>query len=301
MNREYGRWLSVYGWYVLLGFLASTGAAAFAQGGSASVHGSKRMAFEVVSIKPSWRNYFGFAPQAETTATQPDGYRAIDQSMIATITFAYLPLSYSWTNESKPLNQPKWLGDEYDIDARVAPADMAAWQKQGPGKEMLSAMLRSMLEERCKIAVHWVPGQTAGYALVVGKHGPKMRKSTPGEAIPPDSFPVRVGNVFYPDARHVARGKGDSRTDYPYYNISMEAMAGVLSTMFEVPVVDQTGLSGNYDLVLNKRQPVEGGAGPDPGDESSKWDLEADGLKLVPMKVATRRLVIDHIEKPSAN
>jgi uncharacterized protein (TIGR03435 family) len=303
VNKKFGSWFNVGGTYLVLvvAGMSLTGVATVAQTAQGLGAGAKRMAFEVVSIKPSWRNYFGFAPQAETTATQPDGYRAIDQPMIATITFAYLPMSYSWTNESKPLNQPKWLGDEYDIDARVAPADMAAWQNQGRQQEMWKAMLRSMLEDRCKIAVHWVPGQTSGYALVVGKHGPKMKKATPGETIPPNSFPVQVGNAFYPDARHVARGKGDPRTDYPYYNISMEAMAGVLSMMFEVPVVDQTGLGGNYDLVLNKRQAVEGEPGSDPGGEANKWDLEADGLKLVPMKVATRRLVIDHIEKPSAN
>lgn len=306
VKREIGSRLKVCGKALLLAgagmMLAGDVAIAQAsQGPEGSGAGGKRMAFEVVSIRPSWRNFFGAAPERETWATQPDGYRAIDQPLISTIIFAYLPTSYSWTSESKPLNQPKWAGDEYDIDARVAPADMAAWQRQGPQQEMWKAMLRSMLEDRCKIAVHWVPGQTSGYALVVGKHGSKMKKSTPGETIPPNGLHVRVGNVFYPDATFFPRSKGDPRTDYPFYNISMQAMAGWLSMLFEAPVVDQTGLGGNYDLVLNKRQEMGGESGSDPGGEASKWDLEADGLKLVPMKVPSRRLVIDHIEKPSAN
>jgi uncharacterized protein (TIGR03435 family) len=306
VNRGLGGRLNVCGKALLLvgaGILwAGVGAVAQVQQGTAvNDAGGKRIAFEVVSIRPSWRNYFGSAPEAETTATRPDGYRAIDQPLISTIIFAYLPMSYSWTSESKPLNQPKWLGDEYDIEAKVAAADMKAWQAQGPQQEMWKAMLRSMLEDRCKIAVHWLPGQTQGYALVVGKHGPKIKKSTPGEAIPPNGLHVRVGNVVYPDATFFPWRKGDGRTDLPFYNISMAAMAGWLSVNFEAPVVDQTGLDGNYDLVLNKRQEMGGEPGSDPSGETSRWDLEADGLKLVPMKVASRRLVIDHIEKPSAN
>jgi len=213
-----------------------------------------------------------------------------------------MPRSYYLTNENKILNQPGWTGDKYDIQAKVAPSDMAEWQKQGRmGGEMLSAMLRSMLEDRCKLAVHWVPGQTSGYALVVGKHGSKLKKATP--PIPPNGIQVRVGDQNYPDARYFPHAKGDARTDVPFYNISMEALAGWLSMLFETPVLDQTGLTGNYDLVLNKRekQDMEDESAPDPRGESSRWDMEALGLKLVPMKVPTRRLVIDHIERPSAN
>jgi uncharacterized protein (TIGR03435 family) len=259
---------------------------------------AKRMAFEVVSIRPSWR----WLPEMETLETQPDGYRARAQPLISTIIFAYMPRSYYLTNENKILNQPGWTGDKYDIQAKVAPSDMAEWQKQGRmGGEMLSAMLRSMLEDRCKLAVHWVPGQTSGYALVVGKHGSKLKKATP--PIPPNGIQVRVGDQNYPDARYFPHAKGDARTDVPFYNISMEALAGWLSMLFETPVLDQTGLTGNYDLVLNKRekQDMEDESAPDPRGESSRWDMEALGLKLVPMKVPTRRLVIDHIERPSAN
>jgi uncharacterized protein (TIGR03435 family) len=79
----------------------------------------------------------------------------------------------------------------------------------------------------------------------------------------------------------------------------MEALAGFLSELIEAPVLDQTGLAGNYDLVLNKL-PKEDVAESDPG-RPIEWDVEPLGLKLVPMKVPTRRLVIDHIERPSAN
>jgi len=260
---------------------------------------TKPMAFEVVSIRPSKRGFFGASPERETLETQPDGYRAVDQPLVSTIAFAYLPHSREWTPESEPLNQPGWAHDEYDIEAKVAPADMAEWQKQEPQKEMLSAMLRTMLEDRCKLVVHWVPGQTSGFALVVGKHGPKLKKAVPGESVPPNGYPVRIGMERVPGATFFPIPKGDKRTDLPFYNISMEVLAEFLSELVEAPILDQTGLADNYDLVLNKL-PKEDGSESDPGP-SIGWDVEPLGLKLVRMKVPTRRLVIDHIERPSGN
>ncbi len=84
----------------------------------------------------------------------------------------------------------------------------------------------------------------------------------------------------------------------PIYNISMTLLAAWLSENMETTVLDQTGLAGNYDLVLNRRETEQKAPNPDP---LNKWDLDALGLKLVPMKVPSRRLVIDHIERPSAN
>jgi len=267
-----------------------------ASGGKALA--AKRMAFEVVSIRPSARGFFGGAsPERETPDIQPDGYRAVDQPLISTIIFAYLPMSYSLTPDSKPLNQPSWSGDEYDIQAKVAPADMAEWQKQGPQKEMLSAMLRTMLEDRCKLAVHWITSQTTGYTLIVAKHGPKLKKAIPGEPVPPNGRPVRISNVMVPGATYFPISKGDPRTDLRFYNISMEALAAWLSMYAETPILDQTGLAGNYDVVLLKRA-KEDVSDFDPGP-SIGYDV--DGLKLVSSKVPTKRLVIDHIERPSTN
>jgi len=257
------------------------------------------MAFEVVSIRPSKRGFFGASQERESRETQPDGYRAEDQPLVSTIDFAYFPDSHQWPPEPGPSNLPSWVGDQYDIQAKVAPADMAEWQKQGPQKDMLSAMLRTMLEDRCKLVVHWVPGEASGYALVVGKHGPNLKKATPDEPVPPNGYHVRLGMVMVPGATYFPWRKGDGRTDLPFYNISMEVLAEWLSGEMEMPIVDKTGLLGNYDVVLHKRSKEDQSAS-DPGP-SIEWDFEASGLKLVPLKVPTKRLVIDHIERPSAN
>ena len=64
---------------------------------------------------------------------------------------------------------PSWLDSErYDIVAKV-PKDAPTGQ--------IPSMLQSLLAERFRMSVHWETKQTPGYALVVGKSGPKLTKS----------------------------------------------------------------------------------------------------------------------------
>lgn len=67
------------------------------------------------------------------------------------------------------------------------------------------------------------------------------------------------------------------------------------------PVIDKTGLSGNYDFVIEfAREFGPGDTDLDgaPFPEALKNQL---GLKLVPQAGAVDTLVVDHIEQPSPN
>jgi uncharacterized protein (TIGR03435 family) len=88
----------------------------------------------------------------------------------------------------------------------------------------------------------------------------------------------------------------------------------LLERMIDHPVVDQTGLTGVYDIDLQWVPPAGLGpvdpvasAGYPPRDASVKADsifgaLEAAGLKLQAGKHAFDILVIDHVERvPSEN
>jgi uncharacterized protein (TIGR03435 family) len=90
-------------------------------------------------------------------------------------------------------------------------------------------------------------------------------------------------------------------------------LAGVLQgAVLDRPVVDQTGLTGKFDFVL-KWTPDEsqfGGLGARPpgaaDDPAAPPDLftamqQELGLKLEATKAQTEVLVIDKVEKPSAN
>ena len=70
-------------------------------------------------------------------------------------------------------------------------------------------------------------------------------------------------------------------------------------------VVDQTGLTGTYDFTLTwSEQSVASGAGQENGaDAPSLFTAvqEQLGLKLVPTKVPVQVIIVDSIERPSAN
>jgi hypothetical protein len=77
----------------------------------------------------------------------------------------------------------------------------------------------------------------------------------------PPILRATVGDVWgsfcggmVPGATYFPFRKGDGGTDLPFYIISMEALAEWLSENAETPILDKTGLAGNYDVVLNKRQ-----------------------------------------------
>jgi uncharacterized protein (TIGR03435 family) len=86
---------------------------------------------------------------------------------------------------------------------------------------------------------------------------------------------------------------------------------GSLMREFDRPVVDQTGLNGTFDFVVEyvgvslsavvaagPGAPVESGEFGTPFVEALRKQL---GLKLVKTEAPVRVLVIDRVEKPSEN
>ncbi len=251
--------------------------------------------FGVVSIRPSKPG----SGQSFTQNIQPDGYRARGQSMHNTIMVAYSPLNWVFWPREPLVGEPAWgTADLFDIEGKVAPEDIAAWQRQGNSPEqktMLRAMLQAALAERCRLAVHIVPGQASGYALVVRKGGPKFHES-PAGALPPE------GGMQLPDGgKMVSEGDGRER----FAGASMASFAWALSMISGGPagtmprIEDRTGLTGRYDLLLERRETGMGlESNPSP---ATAWDIRQIGLDLVPIKVPSEAVVIDHIEKPTEN
>jgi len=98
--------------------------------------------------------------------------------------------------------------------------------------------------------------------------------------------------------------------------VSLDQFANVLITVVDRPVVDKTGIAGKFNFHLEfvpdqaTRAFLPGGEldhgqiGPsdDPvGPTIFSAIQEQLGLKLVPAKGPREFLVIDHVERPSAN
>jgi uncharacterized protein (TIGR03435 family) len=246
-------------------------------------------AFDAVSIKPS-KPGTPLGGGGELTRNE---YRAVGWPLGETIGIAYLPRMWIFKNVFK--DAPGWVWSyPYDFVAKVAPGDLAQWQKEsehwGPAvqNKMLQAMLQTVLSERCKLKVHFVTADSAGFALVVGTRGPnrdKLKVSKSDETVPPDAVDTPEGGRLVP----YARGSDPVMT---YFHTSMSSLAANLSQLSRIPVEDKTGLSGKYSFVLARWSD---------SDDLLSWDLKALGLKLVRIKVPKQVLVIDHIERPLPN
>ena len=223
------------------------------------------------------------------------------QSLRSTLMMAYVPQGMAYWSKSRLQGAPSWIDDLYDIKAKVAPEDVAEWQKQGQRpeqKKMLREMLQSMLAERCGLVVHRVPTEIPGFALVVSKHGQKLTETKEDEVFP-SGVKLSGGGVMVPYQR-------GEKVQTKFFGASMTEFAQDLSTMSGGhPVLDQSGLSGKYDFVLawGDTEPgqKEGVTSFDDPNPLSHWDVNALGLELKPIKVPTETIVIDHIERPSAN
>jgi uncharacterized protein (TIGR03435 family) len=97
-------------------------------------------------------------------------------------------------------------------------------------------------------------------------------------------------------------------------NATIAEVAGTLQgSMLDKPVVDQTGLAGKYDFTLAFTPDpgqMAGFGGPRPPAAVDDPDAAPDlftamqqqlGLKLSSTKAPADVLVIDHVDKPSAN
>jgi uncharacterized protein (TIGR03435 family) len=181
-----------------------------------------------------------------------------------------------------------WMDTErYDIDAVAA----------NPfSREELRKMLRALLADRFGLVVHSETQEKGGYALVVGRNGPKL---------PP---PVDDPSVMFSRTP-----SGDRTLQAP--NLSMARFADTLSSALGAIVVDRTGIEGQYDVSFQwtpdpnsePRMTKSGEPAPPPPVDAVPGPTiftalqEKLGLKLEARKVPVQVIVIEQAKRPSEN
>jgi len=155
-----------------------------------------------------------------------------------------------------------------------------------PGVKQFQSMIRKLLAERFGFRSHTETRELTAYVLTVGKGGPKLAKSA-GDP----NGPMNESD----------QGNSGQRT-LEVTNASLADFALVMKFFLDRPMVDQTGLSGKYDFRLKwtfdeAKAPTDGSAAP-----SMFTAIEEQmGLKLELAKAPTEVLVVDRVERPSAN
>ena len=149
---------------------------------------SKNLKFAVVSIRQSKSG--GSQNWGEAT---PDGYEMRNMFLMAPILTAYPPTGGASAYD-RVIGGADWLGNDwnYNIDAKVDPADLADWQNPKKQPAMLRAMLQAMLADRMKLKVHRITKEGPVYALVVGGKGSRLKETDPNDPHP-GAYPMPGG------------------------------------------------------------------------------------------------------------
>ena len=222
--------------------------------------------FDTASVKPNAAHQTNGEGRPRSAVNATPGYLVMQNSSLSQL------IQWAYNVPQFQVSGPSWIETErYDISARAA--------TPAPASE-LRLMLQTLLKERFRLALHREAKELPGYAVVVGKGGPKMRESTT------EGDPVMKPNRAIMTAERV----------------TMTWFAETLTNPLRAPVVDKTGLTGRYDFTLDISKYVSPDAGPDTMMSALMECLQQElGLKIEPRKLPLEILVVEHAEKSPGN
>jgi uncharacterized protein (TIGR03435 family) len=235
--------------------------------GAAFAQATGGPSFEVASIKPSGPLDPAAILSGKThIGMSVDNFRVDigSTSLLQLICLAYKLKPYEITGI------PDWAATErFDILAKLP---------EGASKDQVPDMLRALLAERFKLAVHRDKRDQPVYALVVAKNGPKLKEAPQEPAAAPEASastearpPAKGEFVFGSGDQQVsvkAAGRGSMTLttkesgpvriamdngviNMEFERMTMDLLAGTLSQYLDHPVVDETGLKGVYQASLH--------------------------------------------------
>jgi bla regulator protein BlaR1 len=287
--------------------------------------GETDLQFEVASIKNSDPNRMGSSVPPRTSS--PGLFRT-EFSTLAGLAMQAYGLKQGFEIDWKS----PWMGTElYDVEAKVPAAAT---------KAQIRIMLQRLLADRFGLVVHRETRQLPGYRLVVAKGGPKLNQSAaapaktgeaaPGPAPAQNDVVVKNGIPHLSDSAGTGEFMTLAGTILRGRHESMGGLAYWLAQKLNEPVVDATGLAGEYDYDLSfqnvpaprTKESVAFGpggvvvlpanAGPavtpevsaEPSGRPTVWEaikgqlgLQLDAFKSVPVEV----LVLDRAHQPTEN
>jgi uncharacterized protein (TIGR03435 family) len=231
----------------------------------------KVLTWDAVSIKPHRE-----LDDSAMMRMLPNGFEMKNMAIYSVLISAF-PIR----STDQIVGWPAWASsDRFDVLAKMDTETSDAFHSlsKNDGGEHWRLLMRQILEDRFAMRVHIEKRELPVYELVIAKHGPKLKKSVPGESGPTEMSPGKL-----------------SAHAYPVSGLAM-SLSGVVGRV----IIDKTGLTGQYDFDLawaRRDDPDSGESGP-----SVFTALQEQlGLRLEPAKAPLDVVVIDHIERPSEN
>jgi uncharacterized protein (TIGR03435 family) len=226
---------------------------------SSTAHAQAR--FEVASIRPS-----------RPGATASDGRAFMGEFAFdaeAATVGDILDMLNDW-HLKRVVGGPDWIRtDRYDIHAKAGDSIPSEQRKDA---------VRALLAERFKLVVHQETRDISAIVLTAPKRPSGLKPADDGEA-----YSIRVG----------AHG------DINFVAVPMSGLTNLLSQVWQLPVVDQTGLEGKFDFTVTTSAVA-------PAPDMRYGDLVREalfdfGFKVETKKVPLQMTVVDRCERPSEN
>jgi uncharacterized protein (TIGR03435 family) len=230
-----------------------------------------RREFEVASITPD-----NSGPR--TSNINPFVYMRGGRWTATDVTLVDIIIPAYQTRRIQMQGGPEWIDSKrFDIVAKADEDEGEIKAGQWP------QMIQTLLEKRFKLVTHRETKEMPVYALVLGKTPPKFDPPKDGEKT--NMVPGPGGHM-------------------DFQRMPLAGLVNTISNILRVPVVDETGMKGNYDFTLDPLKFATPGVrlGPNGyGDLIIMAVEEQLGFKLENRKEPLEITVIDHAELPTDN
>ncbi|MGH9238290.1 MAG: TIGR03435 family protein [Vicinamibacterales bacterium] len=263
-----------------------------------------RPQFDLADVRASAVNRSAAAPTMQGNVVRDGVYRIQNATMVDLIRTAY------GIDAENVLGGPSWLEwDRFDIQARMPPSTLA---------DATRPMLQALLADRFALVLHQQSRPMPGLALRVPKAGAHKLKRADGSGRSGCTGTALYSDVEIGARRQAAIQAGENPVILQAYvhacrsmtmTAFVEGIRGMVAAQqyFDNGVlVDQTGLSGewDFDLSYSQKPPSAGavsGAGGEPITIFDAIDKQL-GLKLEPTTIPRPVLVVDRVNRtPTGN
>jgi uncharacterized protein (TIGR03435 family) len=218
--------------------------------------------FDVASIKPVTADQYGRL--GREFDVKPNGLHVQNLEVMSLVREAYNLKGYQVSGG------PVWLtSDTFNVDAKTA---------EPHNRAEIMQMLQSLLAGRFQMKVRMEERDGKIFYLTAADKPPNIKPTlSTGRAA------VRIYRKDPPEQRGVNYALVGERA-------TMAMLCGELEAQMQRPVIDHTGLTGEYDFKVDYVVEQVGAA------------VQSQlGFKLEPARGPVRTLVIEHAERPSAN
>jgi uncharacterized protein (TIGR03435 family) len=249
------------------------------------------LSFEVASVHPLPPHS---APSARGLEISGDRVHIGPMILVNLIATAYGVQNYQ-------VKGPAWLTSLQEITL----FDVDAKASGGTTRAAAQEMLRNLLAERFALSVEIGSTEADAFALRVAKDGPKLRQRDASAAVtePAKDYKgiplVQMGPMkIAPAADGSAHVESSGIPGLIFYFTNIR--------FYPTPVVDETGLTGEYDIRLDippmDLTDLHPGEAVQRSLDAVSIGLAKLGLRLEPRKTTLKAVIVKHVEKdPTAN